>query len=65
MAHEGMAAFLVILGVILIISYLLGPSKEVREIKRLEAKAMLLLSGILLFVLAAILFSGILGPFPP
>ncbi len=62
MAHEGIAAFLVILGVILFISYLLGPSREVREIKRLEAKAMLLPSGILLFILAAILLSGILGP---
>ncbi|MFQ5831661.1 MAG: hypothetical protein ACE5H4_03070 [Candidatus Thorarchaeota archaeon] len=65
MAHEGIAAFLVILGLILFISYQLGPSREVREIKRLEAKAMLLPSAILLFILAAILFSGILGPFPP
>ncbi|MFW9802243.1 MAG: hypothetical protein ACFFFC_06310 [Candidatus Thorarchaeota archaeon] len=61
MAHEGIATLLIILGIILIISYQLGPSKEVREIKRLEAKAMTLPSAILLFVLAAILFSGILG----
>ncbi|MFW9800807.1 MAG: hypothetical protein ACFFD9_10245 [Candidatus Thorarchaeota archaeon] len=65
MAHEGIAALLAVLGIILFISYKLGPSKEVREIKRLEAKAMLLPSAIILFVLAAILFSGILGPFPP
>ena len=61
MAHEGIASLLVILGLILILSYQLGPSKEVREVKRLEAKAMTLPSAILLFVLAAILYSGILG----
>jgi hypothetical protein len=61
MPHEGIVALLVALGIILIISYQLGPSKEVREVKRLEAKAMTLPSAILLFVLAAIIFSGILG----
>jgi len=61
MAHEGIVALLVILGLILIISYQLGPSKEVREVKQLEAKAMTLPSAVLLFILAAILFSGILG----
>jgi hypothetical protein len=61
MAHEGIVALLVILGLILIISYKLGPSREVREVKRLEAKAMTLPSAVLLFILAAILFSGILG----
>ena len=61
MAHEGIVALLVGLGIILIISFQLGPSKEVREVKRLEAKAMTLPSAILLFVLAAIIFSGILG----
>ncbi|MFW9847429.1 MAG: hypothetical protein ACFFD6_11815 [Candidatus Thorarchaeota archaeon] len=61
MAHEGMVALLVVLGLILIISFYLGPKKEVREVKRLEAKAMTLPSAIILFILAAILFSGILG----
>jgi hypothetical protein len=61
MAHEGIVFLLVILGIILIMSYQLGPSKEVREVKRLEAKAMTLPSAVLLFILAAILFSGILG----
>ena len=61
MAHEGIVSLLVILGIILIMSYQLGPSKEVREVKRLEAKAMTLPSAVLLFILAAILFSGILG----
>ncbi|MFX1260569.1 MAG: hypothetical protein ACFFAZ_00645 [Promethearchaeota archaeon] len=61
MAHEGIVSLLVVLGIILIVSYQLGPSKEVREVKRLEAKAMTLPSAILLFILAAILFSGILG----
>jgi hypothetical protein len=61
MAHEGIVSLLAILGIILIISYQLGPSREVREVKRLEAKAMTLPSAILLFILAAILLSGILG----
>jgi hypothetical protein len=61
MAHEGIVALLVILGLILIISYQIGPNKEVREVKRLEAKAMTLPSAVLLFILAAILYSGILG----
>ncbi|MHA2140637.1 MAG: hypothetical protein ACXADC_06870 [Candidatus Thorarchaeota archaeon] len=61
MAHEGMVALLVALGLILIVSYQFGPSKEVREFKRLEAKAMTLPAAVLLFILAAILFSGILG----
>jgi hypothetical protein len=61
MAHEGIVSLLAILGIILIISYQIGPSREVREVKRLEAKAMTLPSAILLFILAAILFSGILG----
>ncbi|MFW9888499.1 MAG: hypothetical protein ACFFER_09965 [Candidatus Thorarchaeota archaeon] len=61
MAHEGIVSLLIILGIILIISYRLGPSKEVREVKRLEAKAMTLPSAVLLLILAAILFSGILG----
>lgn len=61
MAHEGIVFLLVILGIILIMSYQLGPSKEVREVKRLEAKAMTLPSAVLLFILASILFSGILG----
>jgi len=61
MAHEGIVSLLIILGILLIISYQLGPSKEVREVKRLEAKAMTLPSAILLFILAGILFSGILG----
>jgi hypothetical protein len=61
MAHEGIVSLLIILGIILIMSYQLGPNKEVREVKRLEAKAMTLPSAVLLFILAAILFSGILG----
>ena len=61
MAHEGIVSLLIILVIILILSYQLGPSKEVRDVKRLEAKAMTLPSAILLFVLAVIIFSGILG----
>ncbi|MHA2378495.1 MAG: hypothetical protein ACXADO_05395 [Candidatus Thorarchaeota archaeon] len=61
MAHEGITVVLALLGIILLVSYQLGPSKEVRAVKRLEAKAMLVPSAVLLFVMAAILFSGILG----
>ncbi|MBD3405385.1 MAG: hypothetical protein GF411_04500 [Candidatus Lokiarchaeota archaeon] len=61
MAHEGLAISFVIMGILLILGYHFGPSKEIREVKRLEGKVMLLPSAIILFVLAAIVFSGILG----
>ena len=61
MAHEGLALALVLLGIFLLIAFNFGPKHEVRDIKRLEAKAMLVPSAILLFVLATIIFSGIIG----
>ncbi len=61
MAHAGLALFLVILGLLLLIGYYFGPMREVREVKRTEGKIMLVPSSILLFVLAAIVFSGIVG----
>ena len=61
MAHEGLAAFLVILGVILILAFYLGPKNEVRLIKRQEGMMMLVPSAALLFVLAVVVFSGVLG----
>jgi len=61
MAHEGITLVLVLLGIVLLVSYQLGPSKEVRAVKQLEAKAMLLPSAVLLFIIAAVLFSGVLG----
>ena len=61
MAHEALAAFFVILGVLLLIGFYLGPNKEVRLVKRNEGKIMLLPSAILLFVIAIIVASGILG----
>ena len=60
MAHEVLVVTLVIMGVILLLGYILGPSREVRRVKRVEAQAMLIPTAILLFVLAAILFSGVL-----
>ncbi|MHA2602152.1 MAG: hypothetical protein AM324_008500 [Candidatus Thorarchaeota archaeon SMTZ1-83] len=62
MAHEGITIVLVLLGIVLLVSYQLGPSNEVRAVKQLEAKAMLIPSAVLLFIIAAVLFSGILGP---
>ncbi|MFX0046088.1 MAG: hypothetical protein ACFE8Z_09590 [Candidatus Hermodarchaeota archaeon] len=62
MAHEGITLVLVLLGIVLLVSYQFGPSKEVRAVKRLEAKAMLVPSAVLLFIIAAVLFSGVLGP---
>lgn len=61
MAHEGLALFFIVLGILLIIAYFLGPSKETRLIKRKEGQMMLFPSAILLFILAAIVFSGVLG----
>ncbi len=62
MAHEGLVAILIVLGILLLIGYVLGPSKEIRLVKRTEAKAMLVPTAILLFILAAIIFSGVLDP---
>ena len=62
MAHEGITVVLVLLGIILLVSYQLGPSNEARAVKKLEAKAMLIPSAVLLFIIAAVLFSGVLGP---
>ena len=61
MAHEGLALFFVTLGVLLIIGYFLGPKNEARLIKRKEGQIMLFPSAILLFILAAVVFSGVLG----
>ncbi|MHA1741343.1 MAG: hypothetical protein ACTSVD_04540 [Candidatus Thorarchaeota archaeon] len=60
MAHEALAFVLVLLGTILILGYYVGPRNEVRDVKRLEGKIMLIPTGVLLFILAGILFSGII-----
>lgn len=64
MAHEGLSAFLAILGVLLIMSFYLGPGQEVRKVKRLEGKIMLLPTGVILLIIAVIVFSGILNNAP-
>ena len=61
LAHEGLAIIFVIIGVILILGYLFGPMKEVREIKRKEGFIMLIPSAIILFAIAIVVFSGVLG----
>lgn len=61
MTHEGLALVLVALGILLILGFFLGPNKEVRSVKRTEGKVMLIPSAILLFVLAAIIASGMIG----
>ena len=61
MAHEGLAAFFVILGILLLLGFYLGPNKEVRLVKRNEGKIMLIPSAVLLFIMAIIVASGILG----
>jgi hypothetical protein len=61
MAHEGLAIALVCLGALLLVAFLLGPKKEVRERKRLEAQVMLVPSAVILFIIAAIVFSGVIG----
>ncbi len=61
MAHEGLTLVLVVLGLLLLLGYYLGPNRETRAVKRIEGKIMLVPTGILLFILAAVIFSGILG----
>ncbi|TFF91753.1 hypothetical protein EU546_08225 [Candidatus Thorarchaeota archaeon] len=61
MAHEGLTLVLVLMGVVLLLGYYFGPSRETRAVKRTEAKIMLVPTGVLLFFMAAIIFSGILG----
>jgi hypothetical protein len=61
MAHLGLVIFLFCLGLLLLIGFYLGPGREVREVKRKEGQIMLIPSAVVLFVLAAIVFSGILG----
>ena len=60
MAHEGLAAFLAILGALLLIAYYLGPRNEVRLRKRQEGMMMLIPSAVLLFIIAVIIVSGFL-----
>ena len=61
MAHEGLTAFLIILGVLLLIAFYLGPRNESRLRKRQEGMMMLIPSAVLLFVLAIVILSGVLG----
>ena len=61
MAHEGYTIVLIILGFVLLFGYLLGPRKEVRRVKRLEGMIMLVPTGVLLIILALVMYSGIIG----
>jgi hypothetical protein len=61
MAHEGLAVFMVILGCILLLAYYLGPRNEVRLRKRKEGMVMLIPSAALLFLLAVVVYSGVIG----
>jgi hypothetical protein len=61
MAHEGLAIFMISLGVLLLIAFYLGPRNEARLRKRQEGMMMLIPSAVLLFILAAVVASGILG----
>ncbi|MBS3794327.1 MAG: hypothetical protein KGY80_05505 [Candidatus Thorarchaeota archaeon] len=61
MAHEGLSITLVVLGLFLLIIYYFGPRTEVREVKRQEGFIMLIPSAIILFIIAVIVFSGIIG----
>jgi len=60
-AHEGLALILGVLGVLLLIGYYLGPRNEARLVKRKEGMVMLVPSAVILFALAIIVFSGIIG----
>ncbi len=64
MAHEGLSLVMVLLGAILLVGYYLGPRNEVRKVKRTEGKIMLIPTGVLLMILAIIIFSGVLDGAP-
>jgi hypothetical protein len=61
LANEGFAAALIILGVLLLLGFYLGPRTEVRKIKRDEGKLILVSTAIIIFVLAVIFLSGIIA----
>ncbi|MFW9956977.1 MAG: hypothetical protein ACFFCT_02810 [Candidatus Odinarchaeota archaeon] len=61
MAHEGLVIFMIALGILLLLGFLLGPNKESRLVKRNEGKIMLIPSSIILFILAIIIYGGFLG----
>ncbi len=60
MAHEGLVVFMIALGILLLLGFIIGPNREVRLVKRNEGKIMLMPSAIILFILAVIIYSGIL-----
>jgi len=60
MAHEGFAATLIVLGVLLLLGYFFGPKNEVRKVKRMEGFVMLIPTGVILIIIALVVFSGIL-----
>ena len=64
MAHEGLTAVLLILGSILLLGFYFGPRNEVRKVKRTEGMIMLVPTGVLMMIIAAIVFSGILDGAP-
>ncbi len=61
MAHEALAVTIAVLGAVLLLAYYFGPRNEVRQARRMEGKIMLIPTGLLLFAMAAIIFSGLLG----
>ena len=61
MAHEGLVLFMVALGILLLLAFYLGPNRETRLVKRKEGRIMLVPSALIMFVLAIIVFSGVLG----
>ena len=61
MAHEGLVLFMIALGILLLLGFSLGPNRETRLVKRNEGKIMLIPSAMIMFVLAIIVFSGVLG----
>ena len=52
---------MVVLGVLLLLAYYLGLRNEARLRKRKEGQMMLIPSAALLFLLAAVVYSGVLG----
>jgi nitrogen fixation-related uncharacterized protein len=64
MAHEGLTVVLIALGCILLLGYFFGPKNEVRNVQRTEGMIMLIPTGVLLIIIALVLFSGVLDGAP-
>ena len=61
MAHEYVVAFIEILGIILLLSWFLGPRKSKEKRIYLESRIIMVPASIIIMILGIIIFTGIIG----